>query len=271
PGDWRSLASARNALGTSLDEIDETDEAEEQLTRALQGYERQLGPMHPSVAAVLNNLARVEIDQGKYEEARATEERGVAIGASSEVPAHMLSRAWLQMSDALSRMGRFDEARSSLARALDVAQAMPTAQPRLLAFIYGQQGALERLEGRYDQALGHLQLALDLMDRSLGPHHPDSVGPVCDLGLLYLARGQVAAAIPRLQDALSLAEGRSDCLPGRLGLAQALWQTGRDRPRARTLVKEEREYFRAHPARAGEVRDMELWFEKHAPEIDHGD
>jgi tetratricopeptide (TPR) repeat protein len=267
PGDWRSLASARNVLGTSLDEIDETEEAERTLTLSLQGFEHGLGPLHPTIAAVLNNLGRVQMDLGKYEEARASEERGIAIGASSGVPGHVVARAWLQLSDALSRQGRFDEARAALERAFAVARSTPTTEPRFLAGLYGQQGCNERLEGRYDEALGHLQIALDMMDRSLGPHHPESVGPVCDIGLLYLARGQVPAALPRLEEALSLAEGRSDCVPLKLGLAQALWQTGRDRPRARALVREEREYFRTHPARAGEVRDIELWFEKHAPEI----
>jgi tetratricopeptide (TPR) repeat protein/predicted Ser/Thr protein kinase len=268
PDDWRDLASAENTLGASLDELDEgTEEAAQALRLALRLFEHGLGAMHPSNVAVLNNLAHAEINLGHYGGAVADEQKALAIGEVSEVPGHLMARAWLNLSDAFSRNDRLEQGRAAIDKALEVAQASATTPARLFANLYDQRGTVERQQGRFEDAAVDLQHSLAILDRELGPHHPESVGPHADLGLLEVDRGRPLAAIPHLEEALSLAESRSDCVPCNFALAQALWVTGRDRSRARTLLKQEREYFRGHPDRAVEVRDRELWFQQHAPEL----
>jgi hypothetical protein len=48
-----------------------------------------------------------------------------------------------------------------------------------------------------------------------------------------------------------------------MSLAQALWQTGRDPSRARVLVHQAMTYYREHPGRENDVRDIEVWLEQH--------
>ena len=56
-GDDTDLASALNALGTTLDRSGAADEALTAYEEALAIYERRLGPDHPSLAQALHNFA----------------------------------------------------------------------------------------------------------------------------------------------------------------------------------------------------------------------
>jgi tetratricopeptide (TPR) repeat protein/predicted Ser/Thr protein kinase len=268
PGNWNDLASARNALASALDDLDQPEEAEQSAQAALESAERALGPMHPLVGTLLGNLAIEEINQGHCDEALRDTQRTVAI---PDLPSRIGALAWSTRSDALARKGLFTESHTAIDRALAIAGSSDSVEPRDLADLYAQKGDVERLEGRDADAAADLKLALATMDRALGPHHPDSVGAACDLGIVYADQGLTSRAIAQLEDALSLAPSRAFCIAGPYALAQALWETGRDRPRARALVRQERAYFRDHPGRAGEVRRWDLWFSKHAPELGDDD
>ncbi|KAJ5110529.1 FAD-binding monooxygenase [Penicillium argentinense] len=53
------------------------EKAEEMYQRALAGYEKTLGPDHPSTLASVSNLGLVLDSQGKYEEAEAMHRRAL--------------------------------------------------------------------------------------------------------------------------------------------------------------------------------------------------
>jgi tetratricopeptide (TPR) repeat protein len=62
--------------------------AEPYYLRALQLYEKQLGPEHPDVASVLNNLAVFYTNERRYEEAEKTHLRALGIREKILPPAH---------------------------------------------------------------------------------------------------------------------------------------------------------------------------------------
>jgi tetratricopeptide (TPR) repeat protein len=260
PTNWQSLAAAETALGSSLDELDEPEQAEQSLLLASKVTEAAVGPMHPLSALALNNVAEPLIEEGRYEDALTYTARTMGIAAATHLPEREIVNALMSTSDALSLLGRFAEAHAAIDEAIAIARGSGAPQQQL-ADAYGQEGAIEELEGRYADAAAHLKLALKMMD------HADSVVPACALGLVYLGQGQLRLAIPQLEDALSLVASRTFCLAGNYALAQALWATGSDRPRARALVRGERAYFRAHPGRSRDVRDRDQWFRTHAPEL----
>ncbi len=68
-----------NQLGYYLQMIGEYAEARPLYERALEIYEKVLGPEHPDTASSLNNLAGLLKDQGEYAEARPLYERALEI------------------------------------------------------------------------------------------------------------------------------------------------------------------------------------------------
>ncbi|KAI9923368.1 hypothetical protein MW887_009938 [Aspergillus wentii] len=71
------LSSQGNNLGSVLSSQGKYEEAEGTHRRGLEGYERVLGPEHPSTLTSVNNLGLVLSRQGKYEEAEALHRRAL--------------------------------------------------------------------------------------------------------------------------------------------------------------------------------------------------
>ncbi len=55
---------------------------------ALELYEKQLGPEHPDVAAVLNNLGVFYTNEGRFEEAEAAHQRALTIRREANPRGH---------------------------------------------------------------------------------------------------------------------------------------------------------------------------------------
>jgi eukaryotic-like serine/threonine-protein kinase len=92
--------------------------------------------------------------------------------------------------------------------------------------------ALTRL-GRYEEAQHQLDRALALQQQP--EEHAGLAEPLTGLGLLQLARGRPAAAVPLLERALRLAPEEA-ATETRFVLAQALWESKQERPRALELA-----------------------------------
>jgi hypothetical protein len=83
--------------------------------------------------------------------------------------------------------------------------------------------------------------ALAIWEGTAGREHPDVAYALQGLGDTHLAAGRPADAIAPLERALTIRAAGSvpdDLAETRFALARALWDAGRDRPRARTLAGE---------------------------------
>jgi hypothetical protein len=81
--------------------------------------------------------------------------------------------------------------------------------------------------------------ALAIWEGTAGREHPDVAYALQGLGDTHLAAGRPADAIAPLERALTIRAAGSvpdDLAETRFALARALWDAGRDRPRARTLA-----------------------------------
>ena len=82
--EWERL----NAEAISLYKQGHYDQAVVTEKKALQVAEQNLGPDHPTVATVLNNLARAYYEQGQYAQAEPLYKRSLAIREKALGPDH---------------------------------------------------------------------------------------------------------------------------------------------------------------------------------------
>jgi tetratricopeptide (TPR) repeat protein len=95
--------------------------AEPLYLRALEIYEKALGPEHPQVAATLNNLAFLSRAQGRYADAEPLYERALAITEKALGPEHPDVAVILEnYADLLKKTGRHAEAEKLAERARNI-------------------------------------------------------------------------------------------------------------------------------------------------------
>jgi tetratricopeptide (TPR) repeat protein len=97
------------------------------------------------------------------------------------------------------------------------------------------------------EALPYFRQALEVEEKLLGPDHPDVAEELTIIGDLERRLGQHRQARERLERALRIAESQK-LEPGsvarsRFALAQELWDTGADRPRAVRLARQAKAGF----------------------------
>ncbi|HEX2572558.1 MAG TPA: tetratricopeptide repeat protein [Polyangia bacterium] len=246
-GNHPDVGRALGDLGNVYRDLGLHDLAEPLLQRAVQIMEEALGKNHIWVAAGLNNLASLYFQQGSYDRAGVLIQRSLQIyEASGEkyglgLPlsglasiyfaqhsydrAEPLARRALQLWEAApgdnryhiantlntlaniySDQGLYDRAEPLLRRALKIGQAagLHTA----VADSINTLANLYRVQGFYDRAGALYQRELRLLETTQGKNHPFIIDTLADIAQVYLAKGQLSSAVPLLERALSMAEGR---------------------------------------------------------------
>jgi tetratricopeptide (TPR) repeat protein len=129
-------------------------------------------------------------------------------------------------------------------------------------------GDVHLKQGQHAKALEHFQKALAIRQGALGAEHFDVAKDLLGIGETYLAMRRLPDSLSALERALALREGR----PGfpttlariRFDLAQALWESGKDQARARTLAAQAREaYANGGPGNASERAAVDAWLARH--------
>jgi tetratricopeptide (TPR) repeat protein len=179
--------------------------AEQRLLQALPLLERTLGPHHPELGLVLNNLGNVQSYQGRRAEALATFERGLSLREQALGPAHPLTAALrLNHGGQLAQVGRFDEALAQLRRArADLVAAHGPRHPHI-AYADANLGEVLVARGERDAARLAFQSALALREQLLGPDHPDLGTLLVSLGELALESGGLVEAEAAFSRAIAL-------------------------------------------------------------------
>jgi tetratricopeptide (TPR) repeat protein len=232
------VANTLNNLSDTLRSLGRPEEALRQGERALALQEKTLGPDHPRLASTLTSLGTILEDLGHYEEARQRYERALVLQEKA------LGKDHSDLADSISGLGRVaeamgshDEARRQCEHALALREKALGPENAYVASSLDELGSVLTSLGQYDEAGRSLARALTLQEKVLGPQHPELAETLVVSGNLLLARGKSAEAVPVLERALALGQPR---LRARLEflLARALWETGKERPRAVELATE---------------------------------
>jgi len=103
------------------------------------------------------------------------------------------------------------------------------------------RGEILNALGRYDEARALFNSALAVWNKELAPDHSYFGDSYNGIGRSYLGQDAPESALAPLERALAIRE-KSGSEPSQIGetrflLARALWDSGRDRARARTLAE----------------------------------
>ena len=206
--DHPEVGNLVNNLGNALLALNDLDAAETQQRRALQIFRDSLGDAHPSTAGALANLANIAVLRGQPTQAVNRYREALAILTATGRPHLDEARVAYNLGATLIHMQQPDAALASFERA-----AAAT---------------------RRDQ-----------------PGHPDLGAHLTGVGIAHVARGQPGQAIAPLEEAIAifLATPRDPLYlaQARFELARALWDSRRDRPRARQLAQQASQTYAEQP------------------------
>ena len=148
-------------------------EAESLYKQAVAIFEKALGPDHPEVAQILNNLAELYRNQGKLTDAEPLYKKALDIFEKALGPDHpQVATSLNNLALLYKQQGKLAEAEPLYKQALDISEkALDPNHPNIanrlnnLAMLYHQQGKLADAEPLYKQAI-------DIFKKALGLQHP---------------------------------------------------------------------------------------------------
>jgi serine/threonine-protein kinase len=259
--DHPGIADTLNNLGLTLQSQGNYPEAREKYERALAIRIKVSGPEHPEIVDVLNNMGSLLQGMGNYPEAQKTFERALAVGIKALGPEHPhVVMPLLNLANVQEEVGNYPQARQTFERVVAIwSKALGPEHPDVALGLSGL-GRVQTHLGQLDTASALLKQALALLEKK-GLTHPYLADPLVGQGQWLLARGQPAQAVVPLERALGLA--RPDARPlVQFDLAKALWDSGKDRPRAVDLATQARAFFLriGHEPRAAMVS---RWLSRH--------
>jgi tetratricopeptide (TPR) repeat protein len=190
---WMALGDAQRKLGRG-------DDAFATWSKLLTLVEQLRGDAHADVAAVLNNLALVRLDDGDHAAAQVLLVRAEAIALASLgdddplIATIATNRGWA------SRVaGQPDDARHQLERALRIGRATYGDRHAALAPALDQLG--EREAGNLEASIERFGEAGEIRDAALGVDHPETATTLLGMARTFLAMGKHETAKGALEAA----------------------------------------------------------------------
>jgi tetratricopeptide (TPR) repeat protein len=174
----------------------ELDEAEDCCRRSLALFEQIDGPESPDAANVLNTLASICAQGGRYAEAeghaqqaeRIMERLGARVEGSE---AEQIRVESLTLLGTVAReRAEYDQADGYLRRALERAKAAFGPDEPEIASACNNLAVLYKYTGNFDEAEKLYQDALKILERAYGADHPEVATVYHNLGGLEHARGR---------------------------------------------------------------------------------
>lgn len=283
-------ATSLARLGEMLVLQGQPDAALEYLEEAVEIRVRALGPNDPAVAKALLLVGKMELHLGHLERSVTATRRALAVLTRAFGPAHLLVATAKQNLGVL--LGKQGDRDGSLAMLMEAQQHLekvfPLNHERVL-MVRGNLALNLRRAQRYDEAISEYNGMLASLE-SPGVSQSWLLDTLMQLADTYTERGAPAEAVAPLERALVLATEESLDVERRdanralvraatgedpgsrrarieLALAEALWTSGADRPRARQLAESGAAALRgAGPDAAEQLRTVEAWLLKRARE-----
>ena len=229
---------------------------------------RRMGGHQRLQCWVENNVAILYHVQGRYPEAIAAYQRAHALAEASLRPDDPdVARPLGNLALALSEAGRPGEALDYNQRAVAILKkTLGTGHPEVAMHISNRGEILNAL-GRYDEARALFNSALAVWNKELAPDHSYFGDSYNGIGRSYLGQDAPESALAPLERALAIRE-KSGAEPSQIGetrflLARALWDSGRDRARARTLAEAAKAAYGEKAQWRDKVEPIDRWIAQH--------
>ncbi|MBU4231434.1 MAG: tetratricopeptide repeat protein [Proteobacteria bacterium] len=175
--------------------------------RALEIYEKALGPEHPDTCTSLNNLAGLYQAMGAFDQALPLYQRTLKIREKALGLEHIDTANSLNNLAALYwAMAIYDQALPLYQRALKIREKALGPEHPDTSVSLNNLATLYQSMGAYGQALPLFQQALAIREKVLGPEHPATAVSLSNLAGLYVDQGAYAKAVPLYQRSLQIVE-----------------------------------------------------------------
>lgn len=185
-----TLAVAWTDLGVIHHKLDDYGEARSAFARALKILEKDPSTPALRLAIAYNNLAGAEMLLGRYTSAQRFYDHALEMYERAPVAADQLADILNNIGSQYHRRGLYHEAQPYFRRALE---RTPEGSLASAAYLTNYGGSALEL-GEYAEARRHLNAALEIRRRALGPHHPDTAKTLYYLGLCAYRQHDFATA-----------------------------------------------------------------------------
>lgn len=190
-------AALQRTVGQVYGRLGLAREAQPLLEKALAGLEEIHGPTHPEIAATLNEIGNVMLDQGKLDTARtrleaALKMRRDLVGADDAAVARTLMDLGRVAQDSGDVSGSERYLRDSLAMYSRLGLGAGTEASDAM----DELGILLVYVGRFADAVDQFQAALKIDRQALGMDHPRTIIETHNLAFALQSLGRFAEAEP---------------------------------------------------------------------------
>ena len=235
-----------NNLGVVYYNKGEHEQVLRYLQRSLKIMTDALGHHHPNVAMSNNNLGVAYYNKGDYTQALEYYRRAMKIWEQTLGPDHpQLAMSLNNQGNIYCDIGELEKALDYHQRALKIREKTMGADNPDVAHSLINIALVKYLQREYTQAKEFYKRALTIWVESLGPQHQYVSWALSGLGWIALRNNKPAQAISHFKRVLSICaqdkcmNDKGDSFAGSyVGLALALWQTGKERVQAIALAKQ---------------------------------
>ncbi|HEY4395794.1 MAG TPA: serine/threonine-protein kinase [Polyangia bacterium] len=239
-----------------------------QWAKYAQAILQRLGGHELQQAWLLNNLGAIYELQGEREQALRASSEGLALkerALGRDHPDVALSEGNLAVE--LEVLGRNQEALEHVDRSIEILQKFLGAGHPEFATQLSNRGEILNALGRSRDARASFEKARVIWERELGLEHRNLGYALTGIGVSYLSDADPVNAIAPLERAFKIREAQetdpSRRAETRFALARALWESGRDRQRARALAEEAREGYAKAEVKA-KLAEVDTWLRVHS-------
>ena len=201
-------AMLEHDLAGALLDVGQVSAAREALERSLSTFEDILGPEHPTAATAHNSLGNALAISGDLAGARPHFEAALRIRQRAAPGSVAVAMSLGSLGTLEQALGRFDEARELLERALTAFEDVAGPADPSVHVTLGNLAANATSRGDLDEARRLLRRRIELVTLHRGEDHPDLGGAHTLLGDAELEAGALTAAAEHYQVALGILERR---------------------------------------------------------------
>jgi CHAT domain-containing protein/Tfp pilus assembly protein PilF len=217
----RALAEAHklSAQVLQFDILEKYNDAVSTAERAVEIGEKELGPDHPFVGYLRNQLAFSELNKGDYAKALQQYQRALTINQQALGAEHPQTvESIRQLGTTYGAMNQFDKGEELLQQALQVTEkTFGSDHPRVAQCLLALAG-LHLRRSDLTHAEQEFQQAIAIIEKNAGADSVSLEGALNNLGMVYNSRKEFDRAEPLLQRAVEITEKNFGPDSPRLGM-----------------------------------------------------